>query len=294
VKASRWSARKRQEWATAYAFLLPDTVGLFVFVFLPILYAFYVSLHRWNAFSPRAFIGLDNYAALLADDRWWHSLGRTFLFSAVYVPLLFVLALGAAVMVNALGKKTANAVRTMILMPFAITSVISAIIGVFLLDPRTGLINQLFRQIGWPAQQFLGSPSQALYCIVAVLLWINLGYNMVIFLASIKEIPRDYYEAANLDGASGWQAFRYITFPLLRGTSTFILIVTLIGSFQVLDQIMVMTKGGPVNSTQVSAYYIYKVAFEQMNMGYSSALAFALFIIIFVLSLVQLKLLTRE
>lgn len=294
MAANRLTTRKRQEWATAYAFLLPDTVGLFVFVFLPILYALYVSLHRWNAFSPRTFIGLDNYAALLQDSQWWHSLERTILFSSVYVPLLFVSALGTAVLVNALARKTANVVRTMILMPFAITSVISAIIGVFLMDPRIGLINKLLRQAGFAAQPFLGSPTQAIYCIVAILLWINLGYNMVIFLASIKDIPRDYYEAANLDGANAWQTFRHITFPLLRGTSTFILIVTLIGSFQVLDQIMVMTKGGPINSTQVSAYYIYKVAFEQLNMGYSSALAFALFLIIFFLSLIQLKLLTRE
>lgn len=286
--------RKWQEWATAYAFLLPDVAGLFVFVFLPILYAFYVSLHRWNAFSSKAFIGFDNYTALLSDAQWWHSLGRTFLFSAVYVPLLFALALSAAVMIHALTKRTANLVRTMFLMPFAITSVTSAIIGIFLLDPRNGLINQLLKQFGLPAQQFLGSPSQAIYCIVVVLLWINLGYNMVIFLSAIKEIPKDYYEAANLDGATSWQAFRHITFPLLKGTSTFILIVTLIGSFQVLDQIMVMTKGGPVNTTQVSALYIFKVAFEQMNMGYSSALAFALFIIIFCLSLVQLKLLSRD
>jgi len=294
VVANRKNARKLQEWATAYLFVLPDVAGLFVFVFLPILYAFYVSLHRWNAFSPRAFVGFDNYAALVSDAQWWHSLERTFLFSAVYVPLLFALSLASAVMIHALKKRTANLVRTMFLMPFAITSVTSAIIGIFLMDPRNGLINQLFKHAGLPTQQFLGSPSQALYCIVAVLLWINLGYNMVIFLAAIKEIPRDYYEAANLDGASGWQMFRYITFPLLRGTSTFILIVTLIGSFQVMDQIMVMTKGGPVNSTQVSAYYIYKVAFEQMNMGYSSALAFALFSIIFALSLIQLKLLSRE
>lgn len=286
--------RKKREWITAYAFLLPDVAGLFVFVFLPIVYAFYVSLHEWNAFSPRSFIGLDNYSELLSDSKWWHSLGRTFLFSAVYVPSLFVLALSSAVMIHALAKKTANLVRTLFLMPFAITSVTSAIIGIFLLDPRSGMINQILGFFGIPAQQFLGSPSQALYCIVVVLLWINIGYNMVIFLSAIKEIPKDYYEAANIDGATPMQAFRHITFPLLKGTSTFILIVTMIGSFQVLDQIMVMTKGGPIDTTQVSALYIFKVAFEQLDMGYSSAVAFALFLVIFCLSLLQLKLLSRE
>lgn len=286
--------RKMQEWFTAYTFLLPDIVGLFLFVFLPIIYAFYVSLHRWNTFAPRAFIGFENYSTLMADSVWWQSLVRTFMFSGLYVPMLFILSLFSALMIQALRPKMANVVRTMLLMPFAITSVISAIIGIFLLDPRYGLINQILGFVGVPPQQFLGSPSQAMLSIVVVLLWINIGYNMIIFLSAIKEIPKDYYEAANLDGASPFQAFRFITFPLLKGTSTFILIVTMIGSFQVLDQIMVMTKGGPVNSTQVSALYIFKVAFEQMNMGYSSALAFVLFLVIFCLSLVQLKLLSKD
>lgn len=294
MTAKYMQRRKLREWATAYTFLLPDVVGLFLFVFLPILYAFYVSLHRWDAFTSRSFIGFGNYASLIADSTWWHSLGRTFLFSAVYVPLLFVFALGSAIMIHSLSHKTANVARTLFLMPFAITSVTSAIIGMFLLDPRNGLINAILKSVGIPAQQFLGSPTQALYCIVIVLLWINLGYNMVIFLSAVKEIPRDYFEAANIDGATNWHAFRKITFPLLRGTSTFILIVTTIGSFQVLDQIMVMTKGGPVNSTQVSALYIFKVAFEQLNMGYASALAFGLFVIIFCLSILQLKFFSRD
>ena len=226
MTAKYMQRRKLREWATAYTFLLPDVVGLFLFVFLPILYAFYVSLHRWDAFTSRSFIGFGNYASLIADSTWWHSLGRTFLFSAVYVPLLFVFALGSAIMIHSLSHKTANVARTLFLMPFAITSVTSAIIGMFLLDPRNGLINAILKSVGIPAQQFLGSPTQALYCIVIVLLWINLGYNMVIFLSAVKEIPRDYFEAANIDGATNWHAFRKITFPLLRGTSTFILIVT--------------------------------------------------------------------
>ena len=143
--------------------------------------------------------------------------GRTFLFSAVYVPLLFVLALGSAIMIHSLSHKTANVARTLFLMPFAITSVTSAIIGMFLLDPRNGLINAILKSVGVPAQQFLGSPSQALYCIVIVLLWINLGYNMVIFLSAVKEIPRDYFEAANIDGATNWQAFRHDYIPFAKG-----------------------------------------------------------------------------
>lgn len=285
----RHSARTLQEWATAYSFLLPNIAGLLIFVFIPIVYAFYVSLHDWNALTPKTFVGFQNYVKLMSDGEWWSSVARTLLFSVIYVPLLFCLALLSAVLVNALKGKAANSVRTMFLLPFAITSVISAIIAMFMLDPRNGLVNQLLGYIGIGSQQFLGSPTQAIYCIIAVFLWINLGYNMVIFLSAIKEIPKDYFEAAHIDGATRFQSFRYITFPLLRETNTFILTVTTIGSFQVFDQIYVMTNGGPVDATEVSVLYIFKQAFTMLHMGYSSALAFVLFLIIFALSMIQIK-----
>lgn len=286
------NARRRKEWLTAYTFLLPNTIGLLVFVFIPIVYAFYVSLHDWNALNPKVFTGFDNYSKMMNDNDWWHSVGRTLIFSVIYVPLLFVLSLGSALLVNALRGRVSGFVRTMFLMPFAITSIISAIIGMYMLDPRNGVINHLLDMVGISPQQFLGSPDQALLSIIGIILWINVGYNMVIFLSAIKEIPRDYYEAAEIDGASGSKAFFYITLPLLMETSTFILIVTTIGSFQAFDQIMVMTQGGPANSTEVSVLYIFKHGFELLNMGYASALAFVLFLIILCFSFVQLKLLS--
>jgi ABC-type sugar transport systems, permease components len=291
---SRISARTRNEWITAYSFLLPNIIGLLIFVFIPILYAFYVSLHDWNALSPKVFSGLDNYKVLLKDDLWWASVRKTLLFSVIYVPLLYVLAIISALLMNALRGKVVGPVRTMFLMPFAITSVISAIIGMFMLDPRNGIINHLLGLAGIGHQQFLGSTAQAMPSIIGVILWINIGYNMIIFLSAMKEIPRDYYEAAYIDGAAGWQSFLSITFPLLKETSTFILIVTTIGSFQALDQILVMTKGGPANATEVSVLYVFKQGFELLNMGYASALAFVLFLIIFCLSIIQLKFLSLK
>jgi multiple sugar transport system permease protein len=282
--------RKFQEWFTAYCFLFPNIAGLLIFVFIPIVYAFYVSLHDWDALNPMKFIGFGNYVNLMHDRQWWHSVGKTLEFSVIYVPLLFFLSLFSALLLNELKGRLVSPIRTMFLLPFAITSIISAIIGMFMLDPRTGVINTMLKWLGIGSQQFLGSPSQAMYCIIAVLLWINIGYNMIIFLSAIKEIPKDYYEAAFIDGASRLQIFRYITFPLLKQTNKFILIVNTIGSFQVFDQIMVMTKGGPAESTEVSVVYIFKQAFQLLNMGYSSALAFVLFLIIFCLSLIQLRL----
>lgn len=286
--------RKLNETLTAYGFLLPNLLGLTLFVFVPMVYAFYVSLHEWNALSPKVFIGFDNYKEMASDKEWWNSVYRTLIFTVIYVPLLFAGSLFFAVMLNTMRQRFVGVARTMFLLPFAITSVISAVIWMFLYDPRNGFINQFFDLVGLPNQQFLGSTDQALLSIIIVIFWINLGYNMMIFLASIKEIPIDYYEAAKIDGATGWKAFRHITFPLLRPTSIFILVVTTIGSFQVFDQIMVMTKGGPANSTMVSVLYIYKQGFEFLNMGYASALAVVLFLIIFVLSLAQLRLYTKK
>lgn len=288
------NARARNEWVTAYGFLLPNIIGLFVFVFLPILYAFYVSLHDWNALSPKVFSGFANYSKLIHDKEFWTSLKLTLLFSVIYVPLLYFLSLLSALMMNALKGWVTGVTRTLFLLPFAITSVISAIIGIFMLDPRNGILNSLLGLIGIGPQQFLGSTSQAMFSIIGVILWINVGYNMIIFLSAIKEIPRDYYEAAELDGATGWKSLRYLTLPLLSETSTFILIVTTIGSFQALDQILVMTQGGPANATEVSVLYIYKQSFQFLNMGYASSLAVVLFVIIFGLSLFQLKLFSRK
>lgn len=291
---SRGIKKSRKETLTAYAFLLPNLIGLTVFVFVPMVYAFYVSLHDWNALSPKVFIGFENYVKMRADTDWWNSVYKTLIFSVIYVPFLFGLSLFFAVVLNSLKQKVQSITRTMFLLPFAITSVISAIIWMFLYDPRNGFINQVLDLLGLPNQQFLGSTSQSMISIIVVILWINIGYNMIIFLSAIKEIPTDYYEAAAIDGATGFRAFKNITLPLLKETSVFILVVTTIGSFQVFDQIMVMTKGGPANSTMVSVLYIYKQAFEFLNMGYASALAVVLFLIIFVISLFQLKLYSKK
>ncbi|WLD93841.1 carbohydrate ABC transporter permease [Alkalihalobacillus sp. AL-G] len=294
MKKKGFKQRMTRESLTAYGFLLPNLIGLTVFIFVPMVYAFYVSLHDWNALSPKVFIGFDNYFRLAEDKAWWKSVYRTFIFTIIYVPALYGLSLFFAVAISSLRGKVEGFARTMFLLPYAITSVISAVIWMFLYNPRNGVINQFLELVGLPGQKFLGSTDEALISIIVVILWINLGYNMMIFLAAIKEIPNDYYEAARIDGAKGWQSFLHITFPLIRETSIFILIVTTIGSFQVFDQIMVMTKGGPANSTEVSVLYIYQQAFEFLDMGYASALAVVLFLIIFSLSLVQLKIYSKQ
>ncbi|SHE39279.1 carbohydrate ABC transporter membrane protein 1, CUT1 family [Seinonella peptonophila] len=284
-----FSQQKRDERITAYGFLLPNMIGLAVFVFLPILYSFYVSLHDWNLLSSKVFVGFDNYIKLAQDKQWWQSLLKTLQFSLLYVPSLFICSLFLAVILHSITGRIKNVIQTLYLLPFAISSIIAAVIWMFFYDPRNGFLNQMLSAIGMEQQQFLGSTSQAMLCVVVVMLWMNVGYNMIIFLGAIKDIPADYYEASRIEGANRWQTFIHITFPLLRETSTFIFIVNIIGSFQVFDIIQVMTKGGPSSATEVSVLYIFEEAFKQLNMGYASALAFVLFLIIFIFSTIFLR-----
>ena len=270
--------RKRKKHLTAYAFILPDFIGLLLFVILPILYAFWISFYKWDFISDKVFVGFSNYQKMFRDKDWWDSLGRTVKLTLMYVPSLFVISLFLATVVSYIKSRAGSFIKTSFLMPFAITSVIASTLWMFLFNEKRGYLNALLNLVGIPDQQYIGSDSQAMGSIVLVLLWINIGYNMVLFLSAIKDIPPSYQEAATLDGASKWQIFRYLTFA----------------SFQVLDLIMVMTKGGPAKATEVAALYIYNKSFQMMDMGYGSALSVVLFLILAVFSAIQLKLTGKE
>ena len=273
----------------AYLMLLPDIAGIAVFIFVPILIALYVSFHEWNALEPMRFIGLANYKRMLSDSDWWRSIRTTLVYAAVFVPILFCVSLGLAVLINSIRGKAQEIFRTLFFMPYAVSTVVAALIWRFMLDPQRGFFNQALRFFNIEPQGFLGSPYQALFCISAISIWMLCGYYAVIFLAAIKDIPKSYFEAARLDGAGSIQIFFRITFPLLREVSTFVLVVTTIASFQVFDLVKILTNGGPAKGTLVSVFYIYQNAFDFTRLGYSSALAFVLFVIILVLSLLQLR-----
>lgn len=173
-------------------------------------------------------------------------------------------------------------------------SVIASCLWMFLYMDRSGFINVFLKAFGLKGEKFLGSTSQAMVCIAVVLIWINLGYNIILFLSAIKDIPYSYYEAAKLDGANSWQTFWKITFPLLKPTSVFVLITSVIASFQCLDLIMVMTGGGPAKSTEVASLYIYKQSFEMMKAGYGAGLSVVMFLILTVLAVIMLKINGKE
>lgn len=281
--------------AVAYSFVLPDLIGLTVFIIIPIIYAIYISLFNWNFANVKEFIGLQNYITMFNDSKWWESLGKTLKLTAMYVPSLFILALFFAVLISYIDhKKSASMIKTSFLMPYAITSVIASCLWKFLLVEKRGFVNVFLKTFGLPVQKFLGSPDQAMACIVVVLLWINLGYNIILLLSAIKDIPKDYMEAARIDGANKFQIFWNITFPLIKQTSIFVLITTTIASFQCLDFIMVMTGGGPAETTEVAALYIYNQSFNLMKAGYASALSVVLFFVLAVFAVIQLKLINRK
>ena len=272
------SGKKMKQMLVTYTFVLPDFIGLLVFIIIPIIYSFYMSLYNWNFANIKEFIGLQNYVTMFSDSEWWQSLGRTFKLTLIYVK----------------NEKAAGFVKTAFLLPYSITSVIASCLWMFLYMERSGFINVFLKAVGLKGEKFLGSTSQAMVCIAIVLIWINLGYNIILFLSAIKDIPYSYYEAAKLDGANSWQVFWKITFPLLKPTSVFVLITSVIASFQCLDLIMVMTGGGPAKSTEVASLYIYKQSFEMMKAGYGAGLSVVMFLILTVLAVIMLKINGKE
>lgn len=287
-------SRRRRDTIAAGLFLGPDVIGLCVFVFLPIAFALYVSFFKWDLISPMEFVGLENYRRMIADGDWWRSVGRTIEFALLYVPVLFAASLALAVGFSKIPKKASEILRSAYLLPFAITSVIAATLWMFLYNEKSGYINGALNLIGVGDQQFIGSPKQAMLSIAAVVIWTNLGYTSMLFYSAIKEIPGEILEAARIDGASGSKIFWRITLPLIRSTSIFVAITSTIAAFQVLDLILVMTKGGPADATQVGVLYIYQRSFEGLEMGYGSALSVVMFLILLAISMAQLKVSSRN
>lgn len=275
--------RRHEEAAVAGLFLAPDVLGLAIFVGAPILFALYVSFFRWDGLSPRVWAGADNYRQLLADPKWWSSLEITGSFVLLHVPLLFGASLALALLVNR-KLRGRDFFRTAYFGPVAISLVIMSILWGYILEPSFGVLNYTLGLVGIGPQPWLSSVGQALPTLVAISAWKFMGYYMVIFLAGLQNIPEEYYEAARVDGAGAWRTFWSLTLPLLKPVSFFVLVIIMIRSFQVFDQVYVLTQGGPAYSTYVVVYYIYELAFRFMRLGYASGASVALFLLLLVLT----------
>ena len=289
------TTRRLLENLEAYAFLLPAVTILAIFHLFPIGYAFVVSLLRWNLIDPvRPFVGLANYRQLLTDEKFVLALVNTSYYAVVSVALAVPLALGFAVLLNR--KLTGMSwYRTAFFIPYVTPLAAGAMAWHWLYNPdQFGLLNYLIGKVGIPPQQWLLSPEQAMPALIAVAIWGSLGRDIVILLSGLQNISTEYYEAAQIDGASAWQLFRHITLPLLSPTTYFILVISMIGAFQVFALPLFMTGGGPLNRTLTIVYSIYQQGFQYFRMGYAAAQAYVLFLIIFLITMLQRQVAARR
>lgn len=284
--------KDRKETARGYLFLLPALGGILVFILGPVVAAIALSFTKWDLLTPAKFIGLSNYQELIQDPMFRKVMLNTLIFTGASVPLSLILSLGLAL---ALNQKIKGIVifRTIYFLPVVSSMVAVSLVWRWLYNPNYGLLNYFLNLLHLPSINWLFSTTWAMPAVILMSVWKSLGYNMVIFLAGLQGIPQMYYESAKIDGAGKFQAFKNITLPLLSPTTFFVLVISIISSFQVFDQIFVMTSGGPAHATEVIIYYIYHNAFQIFRMGYASALAFCLFIIIFALTLLQIRLSKR-
>lgn len=273
-------------------FLLPSMLGFIIFTGFPIISSFFISFTEWDLISSPKFIGLDNYIDLLNDQAFWDALKHSLIFIAGYLPTVMVISLGVALMINQ-KIKFKSFYRSAYFAPVVTSWVAVSLIWKWLLNPTYGLVNYFLSWFGIQGPAWLQDPNWAMVGIIITSVWKDIGFVMILFLAGLQGISETYYEAADIDGASSFKKFRHITLPLLAPTTFFVFVISLINSFQVFDQVMIMTEGGPAGSTTVMVQLIYNHAFRYFEMGYAAALSWVLFIIIFIITAIQLKLQKR-
>lgn len=281
-----------EEAIAAYLFLLPNIAGFIVFTAGPVLASLVISLFSWNLLNPPVWLGLGNYTSLFSDTDFLNSLKHTLQYTVGSVPLGMLLSLLLAVALNQ-KIRGIGIYRTIYFVPVVSSLVAVSLMWRWMYNPTAGILNHLLNQVfdflhlSINPPDWLQSTTWAMPAIIIMSVWKGLGYNMVIYLAGLQGIPTSLYEAAEIDGASAISKFFKITLPLLTPTTFFVLIISLINSFQVFEQTYIMTRGGPARATVTTVYYIYQNGFQWYKMGYASAVAWVLFAIIMVLTLLQ-------
>jgi multiple sugar transport system permease protein len=285
----------RKQWS-AYLFLAPTMILFGVFTVLAVIYAFYLSFHEWNILEPaKPFVGLDNYQRLVGDERFGGAIANTLYFTAASVPLTMGLGLLIALLLNN-QIRARGFFRTLFYLPVVTPLVIAAIIWKWVYNGDFGLLNYYLIQFGIIDEPllWLADPNLAMPAVIITNVWKSVGFSMVVYLAGLQSIPEDYYDAAKIDGAVGWQRLKDITIPLLSSTTLFLAVVSVLGAFQVFTEIFIMTNGGPLGRTTTIVYHIYQTAFKFFDMGYASAMAFGMFAMMFAFTLVQLRVMRGE
>ncbi len=266
----------------AWIFILPALLGTLIFILIPVICSFGLSFAQWDLLTPAEFVGLANYEELFQDGLFWKILTNTVIFAlstsvlGVIIPLILAAILNTKI-------KGSEFYKSAYFLPFITPMVVVGIVWAWIFDPNIGLLNQVLHiHINWLYDSKFAMPA-----LIIVSVWKLVGYNMIIFLSALTSISQSLFEAAKIDGANSYQVFKNVTVPMLSPTIFFVVIVTAISSFQVFDLIYLMTQGGPFDSTNVLVYAIYKNAFEYFNVGKASAIAYVLFLIILILTLIQ-------
>lgn len=287
-------SRRRALWGLAL--VAPNVLGLMFFFGIPVLVAFGTSLVEWNAITAPEFIGLDNFTRLFNDPFFWLALGNTFKLLLFSVPVEVALALGIALLLNQ-KIRGRNLFRTAYFLPVVTSTVAASVVWTWIFQPEYGLLAGILAPFGLAETRWLTQPSLVLYPIAVVTIWQRIGFDMVLFLAGLQSIPRTLYEAAIIDGANRRQLFRFITFPMLSSTTFLVVILSSINSFQIFDQVYVMTsrtiRGGVGGSASTLTYFLYESGFGNSRFGYASAVALVLFLIILAVTIFQLRLQRR-
>ena len=279
--------RRPAETRTAVFFLLPAFAVIFLFHVIPAFYAWYISFFKFDNLSPMIFTGLSNYARLLKDEMFWKSLFNTFYFAAGTIPLSIIISVFIAVLLNQ-KIRGLSFFRTAYFLPVITSMNAVAMVWLWIFQPDIGLLNYILGFFGVSRINWLMDPVWAMPAVIMVSVWKNIGYNIIIFLVGLQTIPGEYYEAAQLDGAGDMQTFKHVTWPLLMPTVFFVTLISLINSFHTFTQIYMLTPdGGPLKSTSVIVFYLYENAFKNFDMGYASAISFVVFLITFVLTVLQ-------
>src|SRR5262245_2420888 len=292
-RAGKARVRIKRENLTPYLYLAPFLLFFIVFQIYPIFQGLYVSLTKWDMATPPRFVGVANYAGLLKDTLFWTALRNTSLFVLLNAPLAVVVPLSLALLVNEpiLGR---GIFRSAFSTPLMISVASVGVLWQWFYNPAFGLINYYLSLVGLPGQNWLSQTGWAMVAIVITTVWWTSGFNMILFLAGLQDIPDHLYDAAKIDGAGSWALFRYVTLPGLRATLLFVGVTTIIGSFRVFGQVFVMTNGGPFDSTRTIVQHIYETGFRYFKMGSASAVAWALFCIVVIFTFIQFRLLKEQ
>lgn len=279
-----------KKWKWVILFLAPSLGGLLIFIVYPIIASIGVSLTDWTLPREPNFIGLANFQALLKDPKFWNALQYTVIFIGLYVPMVFVIALGLALLLNQ-KLRGMVIVRVATFMPVVASWVVVSLIWKWIFNPAYGPVNALMTQLGFEGPDWLYQPGSALVAIVITSVWKDIGYTALLYLGGLQGISESYYEAARIDGAGRWQSFRHITLPMLTPTMLFVTITLIINYFQLFDQVWLMPVRDSAAERQLSVMVVEIVrnAFAYNRMGYASAMSWVLFLIIFAVTFVQLR-----